>query len=73
MGGLGAAGLPGLADEPFEHSLLASKALDQWAYENGVRLHFIDPGKPQQNVRLRLIQLAVQGRVPQRTLVPQSG
>jgi len=28
---------------------LTSKALDQWAYENGVRLHFIDPGKPQQN------------------------
>ena len=28
---------------------LISKALDQWAYERGVRLHFIDPGKPQQN------------------------
>lgn len=28
---------------------LTSRALDQWAYENGVRLHFIDPGKPQQN------------------------
>lgn len=28
---------------------LTSKALDQWAYEHGVRLHFIDPGKPQQN------------------------
>jgi putative transposase len=28
---------------------LTSKALDQWAYERGVRLHFIDPGKPQQN------------------------
>ncbi len=26
-----------------------SKALDQWAYERGVRLHFIDPGSPQQN------------------------
>lgn len=25
------------------------KALDQWAYERGVRLHFIDPGKPVQN------------------------
>jgi putative transposase len=28
---------------------LTSRVLDQWAYERGVRLHFIDPGKPQQN------------------------
>lgn len=28
---------------------LTSKALDQWAYGRGVRLHFIDPGKPVQN------------------------
>jgi len=28
---------------------LTSKALDQWAYEHGVHLRFIDPGKPQQN------------------------
>ena len=28
---------------------LTSKALDQWAYDRGVRLHFIDPGKPIQN------------------------
>lgn len=26
-----------------------SMALDQWAYDNGLRLHFIDPGKPVQN------------------------
>lgn len=26
-----------------------SKALDQWAFERGVQLHFIQPGKPQQN------------------------
>ena len=25
------------------------KALDQWAWERGVKLHFIDPGKPVQN------------------------
>lgn len=28
---------------------LTSRALDQWAYERGVELHFIEPGKPQQN------------------------
>lgn len=28
---------------------LTSRALDQWAYERGVLLHFIEPGKPQQN------------------------
>jgi putative transposase len=28
---------------------LTSKALDQWAYERGVQLRFIAPGKPQQN------------------------
>ncbi len=25
------------------------RALDEWAYRHGVRLHFIDPGKPTQN------------------------
>lgn len=28
---------------------LTSKALDQWAYERGVHLRFIEPGKPVQN------------------------
>ena len=28
---------------------LTSKALDQWAYDRGVQLRFIAPGKPQQN------------------------
>ena len=28
---------------------MIGKALDQWAWRNGVRLHFIDPGKPTQN------------------------
>jgi putative transposase len=28
---------------------LTSKVLDQWAYERGVQLRFIAPGKPQQN------------------------
>lgn len=28
---------------------MVSKVLDQWAYEQGVKLHFIQPGKPTQN------------------------
>jgi len=28
---------------------LTGQALDQWAYERGVELRFIDPGKPVQN------------------------
>ena len=28
---------------------MIGKTLDQWAWRNGVRLHFIDPGKPTQN------------------------
>ncbi len=28
---------------------MTSRALDQWAYERGVRLRFIEPGKPVQN------------------------
>ena len=28
---------------------MTSRALDQWAYEKGVKLRFIEPGKPVQN------------------------
>lgn len=28
----------------------AGRALDRWAFPHGVRLHFIQPGKPAQNV-----------------------
>ena len=28
---------------------MISKALDEWAWRNGVRLNFIEPGKPTQN------------------------
>jgi len=30
-------------------SEFTSKALDQWAYENHMRLHFITPGRPMEN------------------------
>lgn len=30
-------------------SEFTSRVMDQWAYENKVKLHFIDPGKPTQN------------------------
>jgi putative transposase len=29
--------------------LVADQALDEWGYRNGVKLDFIDPGKPTQN------------------------
>jgi putative transposase len=31
---------------------LRGRELDRWAYENGVRLFFIDPGKPMQNASI---------------------
>ena len=31
---------------------LRGRDLDRWAYENGVRLFFIDPGKPMQNASI---------------------
>src|SRR5579872_7081042 len=31
---------------------LRGRALDQWAYDNGVRLLFIEPGKPIQNAHI---------------------
>ena len=35
---------------------LAGKALDQWAYERGVGLRFIEPGKPVQNAFVESFQ-----------------
>ena len=34
----------------------AGRALDQWAYQQGVRLHFIDRGKPIQNAYVESFQ-----------------
>lgn len=30
-----------------------SRALDAWAYANGIELHFIEPGKPNQNAYVK--------------------
>ncbi len=35
---------------------LAGRAVDQWAYERGVRLRFIEPGKPVQNAFVESFQ-----------------
>jgi putative transposase len=35
---------------------LAGKAVDQWSYERGVRLCFIEPGKPVQNAFVESFQ-----------------
>ena len=35
---------------------LSGKAVDQWAYERGVALHFIEPGKPVQNAFVESFQ-----------------
>jgi putative transposase len=32
--------------------VVIGRALDQWAYGRGVRLHFIAPGKPVQNAHI---------------------
>jgi hypothetical protein len=34
---------------PSFRSLINPVAVNQWAYQRGVQLHFIDPGKPVQN------------------------
>jgi putative transposase len=34
---------------------LRGRVLDQWAYEHGVRLQFIEPGKPIQNAHIQSI------------------
>ena len=49
-----------------------SQVVDQWAYENGVQLHFITPGRPMEN-GYRELQRQVPRRVPERELVLRSG
>jgi hypothetical protein len=43
----------------------ASKAMDLWAYKNGVHLNFIRPGKPVENVTSKA-STAAAGRVSER-------
>jgi putative transposase len=43
---------------------LTSRALDQWAYERGVRLHFHRPGQAPAERLYRELQRQVQRRVP---------
>jgi transposase InsO family protein len=49
---------------------LTSRALDQWAYERGVRLRFVEPGKPGPERPHRELQRPPARRMPERALVP---
>ena len=40
-----------------------SRHMDQWAYENGVRLHFIKPGKPTQNAWIESLNSQIRKRL----------
>ena len=48
------------------------RALDQWAYENKVTLHFITPGRPMENGNRKFPRQVPRG-MPQRALVPHPG
>ena len=37
--------------------------MDQWAYENGVKLHFIKPGKPTQNAHIESLNAQIRTRL----------
>ena len=47
-----------------------SRAFDSWAYARGVKLEFIQPGKPVQNGIHRELQWNTSGRVLEPALVP---
>jgi transposase InsO family protein len=44
------------------------KALDQWAYRNGVELKLIQPGKLMHNAYVKSFNGKFPGRVPERAL-----
>jgi len=43
------------------------RALDLWAYRHGIKLHFIEPGKPTQNAYIESFQRQVPRRVLKHT------
>jgi putative transposase len=47
-----------------------SRVVDQWAYENGVEFHFIEPGKPTQERVHRELQWEIPRRMLEPELVP---
>ena len=47
-----------------------SKAMFDWSERTGVRLRFIEPGKPVQNAFVESLQRQVPGRMPEPPLVP---
>ena len=49
----------------------AGKALDGWAYERGVGLHFIEPGKPVQNAHIESFNGKFRDECLKQTLVRQ--
>ncbi len=40
-----------------------SRHMDQWAYDNGVKLHFIKPGKPTQNAYIESLNAQIRKRL----------
>jgi len=51
----------------------SSRVADQWAFEQGVALHFIEPGKPTPNAPQRKLPRQVSRRVLERELVYELG
>ena len=59
---------PAWHDRRRQRTGVRGRALDPWAYERGVTLHFIDPASRSRTLR-RELQREVPGRVPERALV----
>jgi transposase InsO family protein len=51
---------------------LRGRVLDQWAYENGVRLQFIEPGKPIQKVHIEIFNARLREECPTSTPLSHS-
>jgi len=44
---------------------LRGRALDQWAYEHGVRLQLIEPGKPSRDAHIESFQCTAARGMPE--------